>query len=182
MFPILRWLDPSPVGVAEPDVHHAVLPHADGGHGGHAPRCSRTRPASCRRPPTRRSARAGLVMGRLRTARSAPPRVGGSHHGHVPVTPPDVMAWPPCKSSVSSRLRCCGDGSEPPTTAVRVRVHDIVQVHADAPTIWFWPATCEPYFISGVSGRGPVVGGSTPIDGSAWPLTVNTISLPWPVT
>ena len=49
-------------------------------------------------------------------------------------------------------------------------------------TIWFWPATCEPYFSSGVSCSGPVDGGSMPMDGSYEPLTVNTMSSPTPLT
>ena len=49
-------------------------------------------------------------------------------------------------------------------------------------TIWFWPATCEPYFSSGVPGNGPVEGGSTLIDGSSSPFTSNTMSSPVPVT
>ena len=34
--------------------------------------------------------------------------------GMYTTTPLDAMAWPPCNSSVSRRLRCCGEGSEPP--------------------------------------------------------------------
>jgi len=49
-------------------------------------------------------------------------------------------------------------------------------------TIWFWPATWEPYFSRGVPGSGPVVGGSMLMDGSASPFTVNTISSPVPLT
>ena len=49
-------------------------------------------------------------------------------------------------------------------------------------TIWFWPATCEPYFSNGVPGSGVGVDGSTLMDGSSLPFTSNTMSLPVPVT
>ena len=101
--------------VAEPDVHHAVLPHADGGHGGHA---HAARELVLRHAVGRRLVGQREQVGDGKAAYCsvcASPASVVATTGMYTVTPPDVMACPPCKSSVSNRLRCCGDGSEPPT-------------------------------------------------------------------
>ena len=119
--------------VAEPDVHRAVLPHADGGHGGHAHAARELvlRHAVSRRLVGQRE-QVGDGIGRvllgLRLA-----RVGGGHHGHVHRHAARRDGLPALQVVGQQQVALLRRRVGTAHGIVRVRVHDVVQVHADAP-------------------------------------------------
>ena len=116
MFPILSGLDPLPVGTLPNPMYTTRFSHTP--MVGTAAMRTLLANSSCVMPSAADlsvSANRSVMGKAAYCSVCASPASVVATTGMYTVTPPDVMAWPPCKSSVSNRLRCCGDGSEPPT-------------------------------------------------------------------